>query len=172
MPPQMKVSTTAQVVRFIVSEMTLWMDESNHPTRTGVSPSELHEAPVEIWLCSCNQWVSCFVGYKRSRTNHISRSVENKLIHVLSGKSLFAHLLLRCLRRLVRQLPPGIAFCKKSFDVPTGTHPRRVSELKVEPAVGKDRGEVEIPVEEALLFGDSLGHPQPGMCIEYRLDPG
>src|SRR5699024_12649416 len=94
MPPQMKVSTTAQFVSFIVSEMTLWMDESNHPTRAGVSPSGLHEAPVKIWLCSCNQWVSCFVGYKRSRTNHISRSVENKLINLFSGKRRLRPLLL------------------------------------------------------------------------------
>ena len=98
--------------------------------------------------------------------------MENKLIHVLSGKSLFAHLLLRCLRRLVCQLPPGIAFCKKSFDVPTGTHPRRVSELKVEPSSFEHRGEVEIPMEEALLFGDRFSDPQPRVLIEDLLDGG
>ena len=42
-------------------------------------------------------------------------------------------------------------------------HPRRVTDLQVEAAAGEDRGEVEVPVEEALLLGDPLAHHQPRM---------
>src|SRR5699024_4982510 len=71
-----------------------------------------------------------------------------------------------------RQLPPGIAFGEKRFDVPAGTHPRRVSELEIEAIAFKDCGEVELPVEEALLLGNRFGDVQPRMGLKNCLYSG
>src|SRR5699024_8071279 len=127
---------------------------------------------IKIRLCSCDERVSCFIGDERGSTDHIGGTVEHECEGTVLGKSLLTHLLLLSLRWFVRQLPPGIAFGEKRFDVAAGTHPRRVSELESEAIAFKDCGEVELPVEEALLLGNRFGDVQPRMGLKNCLYSG
>ena len=70
----------------------------------------------------------------------------------------------------MRKRPPHIEFRQQRFDVPTRPHPRRVAHLQVKTTTTKDSGEVEFPVEEAVLLGNLLSFLQPRSLRNKRRD--
>src|SRR5450759_2525798 len=60
------------------------------------------------------------------------------------------------------QAEPRVALSKDESVVPGWPHPWRVAELQAEAATtGEHRRECQLPMEEALIFAQPLGHAQP-----------
>ena len=72
----------------------------------------------------------------------------------------------------MRQLPPGVTFCKQRIHIDGWPHPRRVSELQVETAAIEHRRKIKVPVEEALLLRNLLSDFQPRVLLENSLNSG
>src|SRR5699024_9812110 len=137
-----------------------------------MAPSLLHETAIPVRPeAGCNgiirftpeKFSSTFISGLKTKIFYKTLSVYKNSVFFV-GPLVSWYFLFKCERYV--KITEYFSF------VPIWTHPRRVSYLEVEAASLEHCGEIEVPVEEALLFGDSLGHPQPGMCIENRLDPG
>ncbi|MPM40543.1 hypothetical protein SDC9_87187 [bioreactor metagenome] len=169
-PPQPGVRLAAQQAGFLVGEVGLGVDEGDDPRFRAVGPGLLHEAAVEIGLQPGEEGIvddrSGVLGGGDDRTG----CVDDQLAHPGQRQGRLPAGPPGGFARFERQLPPRVALGEQGVDVGAGPHPRRVADLQVEAAVAEDRREVELPVEEALLGGDPLAHPEPRVVGEHRRD--
>src|SRR5699024_4612101 len=137
-----------------------------------MTPDQGHEAAIKVCLHADKSRVVSDCAEELVRPFNIHNAIQYQFFYPVERQSNLSDLFTLRFGWFECQLPPGIALGQQRIHIDDRPHPRRVSELEVEAAALKHCGEVEIPVEEALLFGDPLCHLQPGMCLENRLDPG
>ena len=133
-----------------------------------MSPSLLHEAPIQIRLQPNEVRILLHRANERSCRSHVRCAVKDEISGVIDRQREVAVLGVLLRSRFRLELPPWVSFCEKGFDVRTRADPWRVADLKVEATPCEDGGEVESPVEEALLIGHALSGNKPGVL---RCDP-
>src|SRR5690606_38015510 len=124
------------------------------------------DVPVEIRLEPGEHPAETRTTEQRRDGADVGGVVRHDVADTGIGEGGFAALPHLLLGGFDRKLEPRIAFGEKRIHIGAGPYPRRVPHLQIETPAAEHRGEVELPVEEALPLRHLLSHLQPRAAVE------
>ena len=146
-------------------------DEGHDPRGGRVRPSMRHEVSIEV---RAGPVISGYIASEPTNSAVDATSRDPKRTASTAPSRASVSLLDAApssrVRWLVREYPPGVELAEQRGDVQVRAYPRRVPHLQVEPTTVEGSGEVEFPVEEALLLSDLVAQRlSQGVRIPTRL---
>ena len=166
MPPQPPVGLAPQSGRPGLGEMRFGVDQPDHAVRPHAAPCAVHEAAVEIGL-SPNEQRPIHAGYPGARSWQPAAARSSRYRPSSSSST--------CSRRSRTVATEGLSASPNHASSSASTRLSSQSgrthgglpTCRSNPPRGEDRGEVQLPVEEALPLGDPLADLQPRVRSQH-----